>query len=96
MSLGAKVRDEELLLVNPISISTPKTKQMASLFKALPVKGKTLLIVGKMTPPLERSARNIPRLLVKAGKDVSAYDILRHKSIVLEEEAFKALLKEAS
>ena len=94
MSLQAKALDNEVLLVHPISIDQPKTKKVASFLKALPVKGKTLWVVGKTTTPLKQSARNIPRLLLKASKDISAYDLLRHRTIVIEQEAFEALLGE--
>ena len=94
MSLQAKLQDKELLLIEPLSFDKPKTKAFASFLKALPVKGKTLVVVGKMTLPLQRSARNIPRLLLKAGKDINAYDLLKARSVVIEEAAFEALLEE--
>ena len=94
MSLQAKLQDQEILLVEPLSFDKPKTKEFASFLKALPVKGKTLVVVGKMTLPLQRSARNIPRLFLKAGKDINAYDLLKARTVVIEEAAFEALLKE--
>ena len=94
MSLQAKLQDHELLLVEPLFFDKPKTKGLASFLKTLPLKGKTLVVVGKMTLPLQRSARNIPRLLLKAGKDINAYDLLKARSVVIEEAAFEALLKE--
>ena len=94
MGLKAKLQDNELFLVEPISIEKPKTKQIASLFKQLPVKGKTLLVVSQMTQPLKLSVRNIPTLLVKAQKDISAYDVLRHRSLVIEQGVFESLIKE--
>ena len=93
MGLKAKAQDNRLLLVEPILVTQSKTKEVASVIKALPVKGKTLLVVSKMTDPLKRAARNIPYLLVKSQKDVSAYDVLRHRSLVLEEAAFESLVK---
>ena len=93
MSLKAKLTDKGLFLIKPIEGLQPKTKGVASLVKTFPVKGKTLLVVGKMTDSLKRSAKNIPNLLVKSQKDVSAYDLLRHRSLVIEEAAFEALVK---
>ncbi len=94
MGLKAKVEDNEVLLVVPIAIAKPRTKEIASLLKALPIKGKTLVVVDKMTAPLRQSARNIPHLLVKAQKDISVYDLLRYRSLVIEEAALEALLQE--
>ena len=93
MSLKAKLADKGLFLIKPIEGAQPKTKRIASLVRTFPVKGKTLLVIGKMTDSLKRSTRNIPNLLVKSQKDVSAYDLLRHRSLVIEEAAFEALVK---
>ena len=93
MGLKAKVLANELFLMAPVTVTTSKTKEIASFFETLPVKGETLFVVGQMTEPLKRSSRNIPYLLVKAHKDVGAYDVLRHRSLVIEEEAFELLVK---
>ena len=93
MSLKAKLADKGLFLIKPIEGAQPKTKGIASLVRTFPVRGKTLLVIGKMTDSLKRSTRNIPNLLVKSQKDVSAYDLLRHRSLVIEEAAFEALVK---
>jgi len=95
LGLQAKVRDNEIVVVKPISLGKPKTGELASFLRVLPVKGKTLLVVEKMSLPLQRSARNIPRLVVRARKDINALEMLRHRSLVIEQTAFENLMKEA-
>ena len=89
--LNAKIRDGELILIDQFQIDKPKTKEIAILLETLKIRGKTLVVVAKMTDPVKLSCRNIERLSLKTGEQVNAYDLLRHPKIVIEQEAFKAL-----
>src|SRR6185295_15944781 len=44
MALAAKIRDDEVLLIDDFSLSAPKTKEMAAILKALKLTGDSLLV----------------------------------------------------
>jgi len=92
-SLNAKVRDQEIILVDKLKINQPKTKEFASILTALKIEGKALVIVAENTEALKRSSRNIPNVLLKPQHEVNAYDLLRFPQVVIEEAAFQTLSK---
>ena len=92
--LNAKVKDGEVLLVDRLLVSKPKTKEFVALMDALKIEGRTLVVVEKMTDSLKKSCRNVPHISLKTGQDVNAYDLLKYPKVVMEEAAFAALSKE--
>ena len=89
--LNAKVMDGTVVLVEKIRAEKPKTKEFATFLEALKIKGRTLVVVDKMTDPLKLSCRNIPGILLKTYHQVNAYDLLRYPKMLIEEAAFTAL-----
>ncbi|HYC77426.1 MAG TPA: 50S ribosomal protein L4, partial [Planctomycetota bacterium] len=58
---------------------------------ALKAEGSCLVVTDAVDSVLYRSARNLPRVEVKAAKDVNAYDVAFYRSLVLTEGAVSAL-----
>ncbi|HFE65737.1 MAG TPA: 50S ribosomal protein L4, partial [Chloroflexi bacterium] len=58
-ALSAKARDEEILLLDDISLDAPKTKAMAALLEQLQVEDSALLLLAEENENVERSARNL-------------------------------------
>jgi len=57
--LSAKAADGELLLVDSLSLGTPKTKDMATVLRALQVQGTTLVVMAPPTENVVLAARNL-------------------------------------
>ena len=92
-SLNGKIKDNELVVVDKISLSKPKTKELASLFKALKAKQKPLLVIEKPDLDIQRAGRNIPGATVKAFNNICALDVLRHKKVIFSKQALENLVK---
>jgi len=90
-ALGEKIRQDRLLVLDELRFETPKTKVMAQTLKSLNISGKVLLITEKTDRTALLSARNIPQLTCRNAGDVSAFDILRHKFVVLTKASFESL-----
>lgn len=90
-SLNAKLKDQEVILVDKVELKETKTKAFAAFLRALKVEGRALVVVEKMSDPLRLSSRNLPGVCLKTHGDVNAYDLLRYPKIVIEEKAFTAL-----
>jgi large subunit ribosomal protein L4 len=90
-ALGEKIRQDRLLVLDELHFETPKTKVMAQTLKSLNTSGKVLLIAEKTDRKALLSARNIPQLTFRNAGDVSAFDILRHKFVVLTKACFESL-----
>jgi large subunit ribosomal protein L4 len=91
-ALLAKILDKEVSVVDGVTFEKPKTKVMSGLIKTIGLKRSVLLAVGKHDPNLWLSARNLESLSVRPVRELNAYDILKHKDLLLTKEALDALV----
>lgn len=91
-ALTAKLRDGELKVVSDWTLSEAKTKVMAEVLKNLQTDRKVLLVsTNDANRNLELGSRNLPGVKLVATQDVTTYDLLAHKHVVLSEAAAKKL-----
>ena len=91
-ALTAKLRDGELKVVNAFGLADYKTRTMASALVTLEAKRSVLLVnTVEANRNLELGARNLPGVKLVATKDVTTYDLLAHKYVVISEAAAKKL-----
>ncbi len=91
-ALTAKLRDGELKVVQAFSFADHKTKTVAAALKTLGT-AKTVLIVDADTENrnLQLGARNIEGVTLVPSREVTTYDLLGHKNVLLSEAAAKKL-----
>jgi large subunit ribosomal protein L4 len=83
MALLSKFRDNEVTILDELSIATPKTKDVVAVLKALGLSEKScLLTIDQHDANVWKSARNIPSLAVSPASDLNAYELL-HKKVLL-------------
>lgn len=92
-SLNSKFNDNELLVLEDVKITEPKTKQVTAVLKNLKVDGKSLLVLDDRDEMLIRAARNIPELLLRDFKALNAYEIIKQHKLILTKKALEALTK---
>ena len=79
-------------VLEDFSFDEPKTKQMASVLKALALDGKkTLLLVPKSDRIVVKSGRNIPSLSILEANKASTYDIVDCHMLVIQKSAVGVL-----
>ncbi len=93
LSLNGKIKDNELVVVDKISLDKPKTREFISFLKAIKVKEKPLVVIEKHNPQILRASRNISGVTVKTFNNICAYDVLRHKKIIFSKQALENLVK---
>ncbi len=93
-ALLGKILDKEVSVVEGLDAETPKTKRMVSLMKSIGFKRTVLLAIPEYDEKVWLSARNLPDVSVRPVRDLNAYDVLRHKDLLLTRGALDALLKE--
>lgn len=95
VALSAKVADDELFVLESLSVAEGKTKEMAEVIKALrsavlpeDAKNATLgLVVAERDEALLRAVRNIPRVTHFQAAQLTAYDVLLPRFLVLTKDA---------
>jgi large subunit ribosomal protein L4 len=90
-ALAQKARDGEMKVVDSITLDQPKTKQLAAVLASLGVPAGTLLVIAGRDRNVELAARNLPRVLVLPVEGLNVYDILRHKNLVVAQDALAAI-----
>lgn len=87
-ALTAKLRDGELKVVSNWTVTDHKTKSMAQALETLQT-GRTVLLVNTndANRNLELGSRNLPGVKLVATQEVTTYDLLAHKHVVLSEAA---------
>jgi large subunit ribosomal protein L4 len=97
-ALSAKLRDGELKVVRAFDLPDHKTKSLAAALKTLEASRKVLLVdvisVAADTNEqrnLMLSSRNLEGLTLLPSREVTVYDLLNHKQVLLTEAAARKL-----
>lgn len=100
--LNAKLNKENILLIDDFTPIRYKTKEIAQILAKLPnlndgakLKERTLAILSA-TEEILRCMRNIYNLEIVRPSDVTAYDILKAKKIILSKNSIKEIAKRIS
>jgi large subunit ribosomal protein L4 len=94
MAILSKFKDNEALVIDDLSLSAIKTKEVATILKALNLKGVSCLIgTDKLDPIVYKSARNIDGVKVLPAGEFNTYIVLRQKRLVLTKAALEELRK---
>lgn len=90
VALSSKAADGKLVVLDQAKLSAPKTKDLATRFKALGW-GSVLVIDGALDDNFALASRNLPFVDVLPSVGANVYDILRRDTLVLTKEAVAAL-----
>lgn len=88
-ALSLRVSEKNLKFVQDFSMPEIKTKSIAQVLKNFEINRSTLIITPANDTNMYLSARNIPKTSVRSYEQVSTYDILNHKNILMLEGAVK-------
>ena len=93
-ALSQKVIDNEMTVLDTITLNAPKTKDMIKVLENLEANRKTLIVMDEVNENVTLSARNIPGVKVIDSKGLNVYDILDCTKVVITEGAIKAVEEE--
>lgn len=86
-AFSTKVKEDNIIVVDTITIDTPKTKEMIAILNNLEAGEKVLIVTNEYNDAVTLSARNIPNITVKPAREVQVLDILDHNKLVITKEA---------
>jgi large subunit ribosomal protein L4 len=87
-----KITDKQVSVIEGVDFEKPKTKEMAKLLKALGFKRTILLALPKHNEKVWLSARNLQDLSVRPVDQLNAYDVVKHRDLLLTRGALDALV----
>jgi large subunit ribosomal protein L4 len=89
-ALNAKLRDQELLVLDRIELDSCKTKEFFKIVKNLKLNGERIrFIVKKIENNLKLASRNIQNVELEVAQNLNTYLTLDCKKIIFTKDALK-------
>lgn len=89
-ALTTKVNEQKFIVLDSLSFSEIKTKQMVSVLSSLNV-NKGLIVLENNDKNVILSARNIPNVKTTGFNSINVYDILKYDSFVVTKDALSKI-----
>ncbi len=97
MAIAAKIRDDQIVLVDELAFDVPKTSQMVGTLAALGCDVKSVMLAtDEYNQNVYKSARNIRGVNVVPAAELNALTVLGADRLVLTKTAMDALKKRAA
>ena len=91
-ALSHKFNDNEVIVMEELSFTTPKTKEMITLLNTLKIADKKVLfVVDDFTENVILASRNIPNVALIAANELNVLDLVNSDVIVFTSEAIKKI-----
>lgn len=92
MAIASKINDGQVVVIDQLDMTAPKTKEMAATLKSLGLAGVTTLVAtSDYASNVHMSLRNIPGVQVTRVADLNAHCVLRPKRLLVTKEALELI-----
>lgn len=89
-ALAYKAKENAIVVMEDVTLDTPKTKSFAGIIKSLNIgKNKALFVIPEYDDVMYKSLRNVAGVDGSVLSDMNTYDILNANLLVLTEKAAK-------
>jgi len=83
-ALSDKVANGQLIVLQDLTLESPRTKEMLAVLSNLPVTGKrVLMMLPKRDENIVLSARNIPSAKVQHVSSINVVELLKHDCVIM-------------
>jgi large subunit ribosomal protein L4 len=86
-ALSSKVNENEILVVDKLSMDSIKTKQMVNVLNNLKVDTSALIVLDDKNDTVVKSARNIPGVKTAYVNTLNVYDIMKYDKFIITKDA---------
>ena len=87
--LTSKVREQELIVLDALSIDAFSTKKASEILKAVKANKKAYVVLSEANEQVIRSFRNIPTVETVDVNSIDVYDLMRYDSLIMTQDAVK-------
>lgn len=95
LAILSKLKDNETVIIDILNAEKPKTKQIAAALKNIGINKSCLIGVKETSRFLHLSARNITGITLLPVKDFNAYEVLKHRQLLLTRDGLSGLMEKA-
>ncbi len=86
-ALSTKVLDNNMIVLDALTVDAYKTKTIVAMLKALNVEGKALIVTAEADSKVIKSAGNIKGVKTAAVNTLNVYDILNYDKFIVSKDA---------
>lgn len=90
-ALSSKVAGNEIIVIDNITVSEYKTKEVVKMLNNFNVEKKALIVLNEKDDMFVKSAANIPGVTTTLSTTLNTYDILNHDKLIISADAVKKL-----
>jgi large subunit ribosomal protein L4 len=88
-ALSERLKAGDVIVVDDLKLSSPKTKDFIGVISALDLKGTTLVISSGIDKNLTLASRNIEKVALTTSDSLNTYDVLRPDKLLFTRDAFE-------
>jgi large subunit ribosomal protein L4 len=88
-ALSERLKAGDVVVVDALKLSSPKTKEFIDVITALELKGTTLIVATGADKNLMLASRNLPQVALTTSESLNTYDVLRPSKLLFTRSAFE-------
>ncbi|MDD5645131.1 MAG: 50S ribosomal protein L4 [bacterium] len=92
-AIAEKFRAGEVIIVEKISVSAPKTKEMSVFLKNIKAGDSALIVLKEPGNELKMAIRNMPKVTAVDVNSLNTYDVLYYRKLVVDSESVSEIEK---
>jgi len=92
MAIASKINDDEIVVIDQLDFDGPRTRDMASILKALGLENtSTLVATEQHDVNIYKSARNIARVTISPVSELNALSVLKPRKMLVTKAALDVI-----
>jgi large subunit ribosomal protein L4 len=88
-ALSERLKAGDVVVVDDLNLSSPKTKEFIGVIGALELTGTTLVVATGANKNLALASRNLPNVALTTSESLNTYDVLRPSKLLFTRSAFE-------
>ena len=91
-ALNAKLKDDQIMIIEDIKIDKPKTKEAVSILRNLNLNGEKIrIVIDKEDRNLKLAVRNLEKVELEKAETLTTYTALDCKKLIITKDSLKKL-----
>ena len=90
-AFSAKVEQDEILVIEEMNLTTPKTKDLLTIINGLDIKNSCLIILDEVSENIRLASRNLKNIDVMNASHLNTYKVLRYQNLVITNAAMSLI-----
>ncbi len=90
-ALSQKIRDDEVIFVDKIQVSAPKTKEMVACLKAFGLTKSVLFVMDNNDEAVLRAVSNLEKVSTIPANLINTYDVVKNAKLIISKDAVKQI-----